>query len=794
MSIDVFTCHFASLPAARLVGFKGTEALSRPFEFDIFFTVPVGTDVRAAIGSRATLSMDRKTGAAMHWQGVLVRFRLLHETRERALYQGLLVPKLWLLRHFVRSFVHTKKALDVFATKTLEHGGLTREFHFSIDKGRYPQEEFVCQYRESDLDFINRWLEREGPYYYFDHPEGDGEAEVMTIVDDKSQHHPLLGEGRVRYFPSAAADVAAGECFREIHVDFQSLPATVLVTDYNYANPAAPLSGEHPVSDIGKGQIREYGYRVFNQGEAARLAEVKSQSMACRELTLHAVGNAMGIRAGYVFEIEDGPSDIPHHHLAIEVRHAGTVAVASQDVSRYTGLNPNETYRVEVTAIPADVQFRAPQTTPWPRIYGVENGIVDGAAQSQYAQIDDQGRYLVRFKFDASDLPDGSTSTYLRMMQPHGGTIEGFHFPLRKGTEVMVSFQGGDPDRPLIAGVVPNAHRPSTVTNRNFTQNVLRTGNRNHMVIEDLEGKEHIDLFTPVGTTNIHMGGPSTHSFIVPPLTPNTNPALQAVNSTFYLYTDGTAGFNVTEDWWQIVGGDYKVDVSSSATIHYVGVHTLNIDSDSNEFYNAHQNIVVHAGRTDKVEGGGMTQDIHGGLTQTIEPGGKQEVTGPWTHKVTALNHDDYGQWKTDVKGPWDAKIGATWTHTVTSNIKVESTGGTIDVKSPTKITLDAPAVKITAVASIHKHTNLSFETFISKNSLGVQKLDITGISVATNGLKVETTGYAAALVGVKGETVGAKKDTFGAVFTTLGAHLWQAAIEVGTANAQIYTAGFTKF
>ena len=44
------------------------------------------------------------------------------------------------------------------------------------------------------------------------------------------------------------------------------------------------------------------------------------------------------------------------------------------------------------------------------------------------------------------------------MMQPHGGDIEGWHFPLRKGTEVLFTFLGGDPDRPVIAGVVPNAH------------------------------------------------------------------------------------------------------------------------------------------------------------------------------------------------------------------------------------------------------------------------------------------------------------------------------------------------
>ncbi|WP_437634219.1 type VI secretion system Vgr family protein [Sorangium sp. So ce854] len=741
--------HCAALPTARAIGFRGSEALCRPFEFDVLFTVPAGTDVRKAVAAQATLTLLRGGELPpMCWHGVFARLRLIRESADRALYQGSLVPRLWLQRHSVRSFVHTKSKIDAFLTKTLTHGGLaTSDLRFSIDTGRYPDEEFVCQYRESHLDFIHRWLEREGLYYHFEHPVDDGSVEIMVIVDSKDQHEPLSGDGRVRYHPTSSDDVTAGECFRELHVDLSSLPAAVSINDYNYANPAASVSGEHAVSANGRGEVREYGYRVFTQGEAARLAQVKAQSIACRELTLHAVGNATGLRAGYVFQIEDGPSDMPARYLAVEVRHAAAITGGSFDIARFTGMDVNETYRVEVVAIPADVQFRAAQSTPWPRIYGFENGVVDGPSESQYAQVDDQGRYLVRFNFDTSELPDGSTSTYLRMMQPHGGTIEGWHFPLRKGTEVVVSFQGGDPDRPVIAGVVPNAHRPSTVTSRNLTQNVLRTGGNNHMVVEDLEGKQHIDLYTPVGGTNLHMGGPTRQAFIAPPLTPDGNPAVQAVDCMFYVYTDGNAGFNVCGEWWQNVGCKYYLDVSDNATIRYVGIHTLNVDGDSNEFYNTCQNVTVRSGRTDTVQAGGMVQNIHGGLTQNIEPGGKQEVTGGWTHKVSGQNHDDYGEWKTDV--------GKTWTATVTGNISIESKAGEIVLKSPKEIRLDAPNVRNMAHGQWFKATAASVEIYGTKNSAGIHKFDGAGISMSVNGQKMEATLNSRATTGVKFEKVG---------------------------------------
>ncbi|MBI4955028.1 MAG: type VI secretion system tip protein VgrG [Myxococcales bacterium] len=738
MSVDVFTLHCSAVQSARLVGFRGTEILNRPFELDVFFTVPEGTDMRSAIGAAATLTANRADDTpVLAWHGLFVRLRLVHQTAERALYHGLLVPKLWLLQQHARSHVQTKPGQNVkaFTTVALEAGGLANgsDFRFTTDDGNYPKEEFVCQYRESHIDFVHRWFEREGIYYYFEHAAHTTGEPVMVIMDEKGSYNALRDDGRVRYYPTAAADASHGECLRELHVDLRLLPATVTIADHNYANPSAPLEGERAVAANGRGALHDYGYRVFDAGEARRLAGIKAQSLACRELTLQARGNYLGLRAGYNFEVEEGPAEYPAKYLAIEVRHMGAVTAATPEVARLTGLRTGETYEVDVVAIPQETQFRAPQATAWPRIYGFEHGTVDGPATSTYAQIDDHGRYLVRFHFDTAELADGSTSTYLRMMQPHGGNPEGFHFPLRKNTEVMVGFQGGDPDRPFIAGVVPDATTPSPVTKGNYSQNVLRTGGMNHMIIEDLEGKQFIWLHTPERHTEIYMGHPKTRTLNQPAAAQGPG-APAEVPCTFYLTTDDNAGFHSGKEWWQTVGTNYFLDVGGTARVHYKGIHTINIDADSNEWYNAHRNTHIAAGRTDTVAAGGMVQTIQaGGYTQEITPGGQQTVHGGWKHHVDSLCTDEYGAWLT--------KATDGWTMQATAKVAWTIGGGGVEINTGKEFKLTAPKIELHGQSyQFHSHE----EHFIGNLLEVVGAVEVIGAAIQLHAAPalIHLTGY----------------------------------------------------
>jgi type VI secretion system secreted protein VgrG len=129
-------------------------------------------------------------------------------------------------------------------------------------------------------------------------------------------------------------------------------------------------------------------------------------------------------------------------------------------------------------AIPADRTYRPPRVTPKPRISGLVTGIVDpgpAGPGAKYAQIDEHGRYLVRFLFDTTPPGERPVSRRVRMVQNHAGENYGTHFPLHPGVEVVVGFVDGDPDRPLIVGAVPNPMKPSPVTHAEAGLHRIRT-------------------------------------------------------------------------------------------------------------------------------------------------------------------------------------------------------------------------------------------------------------------------------------------------------------------------------
>ncbi len=624
---DLFTLKSKALPAGtRVAGFQGTEALSSVYRVSVFLHIAHDEefDMTDAIGARARL--DILPGEyALH--GILADMELLNDYAKSGLFRATLVPELWQLSLTRHSRIFVDESIPQIITKVLLASGLLAA-DFKIDmQAAYKPLDHVCQYQESNLDFISRWMEREGMYYYFE--QGD-DREILVITDYLQNHHALTPKP-VRYHPQSGGDVSAGASLESFTCKQARLPAAVHLKDYDYTKPSLDVSGSSPISTVGQGEIHHYGENFLTPDEGKRLATVRSQEMLAREKVWSGDGRVYNLRSGYTFLLDDHPrAAFNAEYLVTSLTHFGNQSGNSADLKKIMDLPFDDVYRCHVVCIPAKTQYRALRTTPVPRIYGVEEAVVDASDGHPYAEIDSHGRYKVKIKFDESDLDSGQASMWVRMLQPHGGDVEGFHFPLRKGTEVLLVFMGGDPDRPVITGVAHNSHNPSAVTVANSTKNVIQTGGRNRFEMEDQEGGQYIWQNTPPLDTFFYMGA-----------------TFQAHN--LILSTKGLGQIFTGNNLDITVQGAMTTEVTLAVTETYHNVKTTDVTLAVTETYHntvtqeygLHHDITVKSGGRKEEITGLFDQTLHTGYKKTVESGMEEHVSGGAGYTLTVTPNYD---------------------------------------------------------------------------------------------------------------------------------------------------------
>lgn len=704
---------------ARVVAFRAREAIGQPYECEVYFTTKKSDDVELekALFRVATLTLDRKSDPRGDFvvRGVVGSIDHVHEEDDYALFSMTIVPRWWLLGVSEHSRIFVDKKLDEILREVVEQVGIQGK-RLGIGELGLDPEDHVTQYRESDLAFLSRWIEREGLLYWFDHLEEDGEKLVVR----REQPEEEVPGGPIAYHP--LVDRTSPNFMSEPHLDRvrtrrAAMPKSVRVTDYDELKPRLEIKGEETVlrkSDTAMASFAPEHF--FDPDKAADLAKYRAQALRAKMEVQEVEGNVVGLRPGRIFELTRHPrSALNQPYAVIQVEHTGIERGALAGLVReLLGVEHEELYRVKAVCLATTVEYRLPRRTPWPVVGSFEIARVDGEMDSEYAQLDDHGRYKLKFMFDEGLGKNGKASMWVRMMQPHAGNPEGMHFPLRKETEVVVSFLGGDPDRPVISGAVPNAETPSPITHRNQTHNILITGGRNKIEIEDLDGSQWFDLDCPVQTTKIHMG---------------MSKPWNVAASNFGIHTDGVGVFTFGADWWTDVGGFHDEHVTGTVNQLYESTKTETVTAKVTESYNADHQTTVQGHRKITVNSG-EDDTVHAGWKQTIDP---------------ILDQTINSIWKTTVSSTWNLNVGSTVNWQI---------GATYNVTSP----------QINIIGAQLKQTDASAKYFYvhQEKAVGIE-LTAKGLAVTGTGIKIELTGLSFAATGAKTEHVAIANSSVGA-------------------------------
>lgn len=442
----------------QVLRFEGREALSEGFEYVVdLATTDAGLAAEDFVDCAAELTLSR-AGHVRTVSGVIRSASDLGSAHGHRLARAVLVPELWCLSERFDSRVFVDRTVVDLVREVLRLADLyVGRLVVQVDRP-LPRYEYLVQYRESDLDFVKRWLEREGITFFVRHDAGRGEVLVLTDHAEPWEATPTLdGEPVAIAGPEGAT--RASETFRAWQWERRATITAALVADHDWTRPTYDPNASRPrngrrVRREGSTGLAFAGYaaNAYAQDDATAQSSLRMEGARARSRVATATGNVTGLAAGQRLAVHDEDGDA-HTLLVVAVTHKGHVPERLTD--RIDGQDDGARYENAAVCVPATERFRPERVTPWPRVSGVELARVEGP-DPQAPATEFHGRVKLRFAWDDRGDRPATASCFVPVVQAWAGSRYGFTFIPRAGMEVVVDFVGGDPDRPVVVGAIYN--------------------------------------------------------------------------------------------------------------------------------------------------------------------------------------------------------------------------------------------------------------------------------------------------------------------------------------------------
>ncbi len=523
----------------RIRRLHGREQLGQLYEFEIHLICanPDGLDDRALLSAASCLVFTRtSTDAGDHREmrrvfGIVasVRDRCFTESAHREYFLRF-VPRAWRASLTRTTDIYMDMSVQDIIKQKLSDAGLSdSDVQFRL-MDEDPPREFVVQYKETDLAFISRMAEDAGITMFFEQDES-AQRDIVVFADNNDAFDDVSPD-TVPFSPRGDRQNVF-----ELEATRRLITTAFKSRDYNYRNPSMDLLGEAKIDALGGGMDNDYGDHVRTPAEANRVAKIRAEEQAVDHYNLYGRAEIPQFRAGGTVTIENHPHSAAGKLLLVEVTH---------DVEQTTfGMSDgtSETYHCDFRAIPLSTPYRPPRITPKPVVPGVVTGLVEHGSDTELGAVDEHGRYRVSFMYDSvADREPGKASRPLRMAQPSAGPDRGMHIPLKPGTEVIITCVNGDPDRPIIAGAVPNPQTYSPVNSSNAEKSII-TVNKSTLAFDDREARLKITVGDEHAEENVlQIGAPNAAEQGI--LLGTVGNATQIANGVFTHIGDSYATFS----------------------------------------------------------------------------------------------------------------------------------------------------------------------------------------------------------------------------------------------------------
>lgn len=723
------------------------------------------------VGSRATLRIATFTEPRFRLvHGILTEAEELGPIQHGTQYRLVLAPPLARASHRTRCRIFldktTRKIIDAVlqgdpelqradgAVASPDDAGLTQSYSAAselyawriADPSRIDDattRPYCVQYNESDLSFVSRLLEEEGIGYHFE----NGDGMCLLVLSDGD-----TGRARLDPFAPLGPDVR-NRVVSSMKLGARLRPRKVSLLDYNWKKPALSMAVDAPAA-AGPSELasREYpGLYPDTPAQGRPLAAAKLDRLETEARYAVGAGNCRALSAGSIFAMEHARTRYDGEFLVTRLEvHGFQHGAGGVVLSDTAAATPPYTATFECArrgkgSAVADSRFRPARLTPKPRILGTQTGFVTAAPSAAGSEIHiggpsgaEIGCVRVRFHWDQETARHGSepTSCWVRVSQVFAGLGQGAVFHPRVGVEVIVDFEDGDPDRPIIVGRVYNGqNQPSTVVP---TVSTFKTdtspggGSFNELRFDDTAGSQQIKLHTPrdwnsevgndrsetvdkrssssVGTSRSESTGADRSTLVG-----SNNVETVSDNETITvggnqtLHVGGDQDVGVTGNQNVTVTGKQDVHVKEDQSVTVTGKQTVGVELDQNVTVRGKQEVDVTKDRSLHVRMS-LTENVDKRRTTTITLNDRLEVGGEQHVSVAKLQRSEYkadhrltvdGKQIIEVEG--EQSIDATGEQELSSQKKQSFSAPiqkltateTLDVYAKTKATINSATIEI---------------------------------------------------------------------------------------------------
>ena len=573
-------------PTLAVLSLRGREAISKLFSFEVTVAASPAVDDTTIeadlLGSPACLAMQAGSSSPRFVRGVVAAVAAQSAVHgRRAVYRLRVVPALWLLKKRTTSRIFQDQSVPEIVAAVLDEAGVANTLRLL---GKYRPRSYCVQYRESDFAFVERLLAEEGIFYTFDHGGSDADTEIVTLSDSARLYPVIADDPTLIYRPhEGTAGMAQGEHHvQRFELERSLRPTSVFRKGYDFRRPGLELIAEGKLEDMSGGEP-ERG-EVYEHHEEDEQPNVRPEAVAA-ELEQHRARVEVGVGAsgcrrlvpGARFTLRDHDlGRLDREYVVTTIKHEGRAPGAAA--------SGEAVYSNTFECVPATIAARPPRPTRSIQQVTETARVVGPAGQEIYT--DEYGRVKVQFHWDRAGQNDEHSSCWIRAVQAWAGSGWGFEFFPRVGMEVVVTFLGGDVDRPLIVGSLYNATNappfplPASKTKSGIVTRSTPLGvSGNELSFEDAKGKEQVilhaqrDLRESVGNDRDESVGRDRLDTVA-------RHANEKIRGNMTLDVGGQLGESVHGNRWLRCDGDISQSARGRYTQRAEGNFSTTVDKD----------------------------------------------------------------------------------------------------------------------------------------------------------------------------------------------------------------------